>query len=442
MFKYNYDGIPSISKKSEVETSVINQISAAESLIDANAYSMEVIDTKAILSATLTDIDIMIKGVEAAEDKGPWYKRLWEAIKTAFKTLWGYISSFWKWIWGKFKAGKDKIKNGVISFCVKRVWLMKALKWLKDKFPGKKAKETTEDEVDKALDATEAEIQEELKKARMNEFSGFESIIGTEGVWDSIKGFFSSIKKWIKDKIMWFVRNCLVSEEMQEMMEKGIKRTTEESKNTVTTICYINKEKLPIFKDRLSELKDWLVNVSSNSEKVGVKYMNLLGSMTAIYILFLRGDTLGKVATKESFTSEEVHKFLNLCQTALEEELEGNTNIAKSAIDNPNVFTLEAYFKEFKFDDLFPTLEAVSEISEVISNNTKNSDIMKEINSYTEDNIEAKLASFCEDIELAARLGLLSGVMNLNNTASKRLAKIVTEITNKMNNIVSNSASE
>ena len=67
---------------------------------------------------------------------------------------------------------------------------------------------------------------------------------------------------------------------------------------------------------------------------------------------------------------------------------------------------------------------------------------MKEINSYTEDNIEAKLASFCEDIELAARLGLLSGVMNLNNTASKRLAKIVTEITNKMNNIVSNSASE
>ena len=200
MFKYNYDGIPSISKKSEAETFVINQISAAESLIDANAYSMEVIDTKAILSATLTDIDIMIKGTEVAEDKGPWYKRLWEAIKTAFKTLWGYITSFWKWIWGKFKAGKDKIKNGVISFCVKRVWLMKALKWLKDKFPGKKAKETTEDEADKAIDATEAEIQEELKKARMNEFSGFESIIGTEGVWDSIKGFFSSIKKWIKDK--------------------------------------------------------------------------------------------------------------------------------------------------------------------------------------------------------------------------------------------------
>ena len=49
MFKYNYDGIPSISKKSEVETTIIlNQISAAESLIDANAYAMEVIDTKAI----------------------------------------------------------------------------------------------------------------------------------------------------------------------------------------------------------------------------------------------------------------------------------------------------------------------------------------------------------------------------------------------------------
>lgn len=442
MFKYNYDGIPSISKKPEVETTIIlNQISAAESLIDTNAYAMEVIDTKAILSATLTDIDIMLKGTEAAEDKGPWYKRLWEAIKTAFKTLWGYITSFWKWIWGKFKAGKDKIKNGVISFCVKRVWLMKALKWLKDKFPGKKAKETTEDEVNEAIDATEKEIQEELKKARMNEFSGFESIIGTEGIWDSITGFFASIKKWIKDKIMWFVRNCLVSEEMQEMMEKGVKQTKEETAGVATSICYINKEKLPIFKERLTELKDWLLAISSNSEKVGVKFMNLLGAMSAIYLLFLRGDTQGRVVTKESFTSAEVHKFLNLCDEALKEELEGNTNIAKTAIDNPNVFTLEAYFHEFKFDDLFPTLEAVSEMTEVISNNTKNSDIIKEINSYTEDNIEAKLASFCEDIELEGRLGLLSGVMNLNNTASKRLAKLVTEITNKMNSIISNSES-
>ena len=438
MFKYNYDGVPSISVKPKSNEIVLNEITAVESLIDANSYYMEVIDTKSIISSTLVDIDIMIKGTEATEDKGPWYKRLWEAIKIAFKALWGYITSFWKWIWGKFKAGKDKIKNSIIAFCVKRVWLMKALKWLKDKFPGKKAKDTTEKEVEEAIDATEIEIQEELKKARANKFSGFESIIGIESIWESITGFFKSIKNWVMDKIMWFVRNCLVSEEMQEMMEKGVKKTTEESKNTVASFCYINKEKLPIFIERTTELKDWLLTLTSESENVGIKFLNLLGATTAIYILFLSGDTAGKLAYRESIDTTEAKRLMGICKQQLDKELEGNIKIATTAKNNPNVFRLEAYFNEFKFNNLFPTLEAISELSEIISKNTTNANIFKEIESTdeSEEIINSRLKNFCEEDDNKNRLSLLSELISLNNYATKRLAKLVTEITNKMNTIV------
>lgn len=444
MFKYNYDGVPSISVKPKNDEIILNEITAVESLIDANSYSMEVIDTKSIISSTLVDIDIMLKGTEAAEDKGPWYKRLWEAIKSAFKALWGYITSFWKWIWGKFKAGKDKIKNAIISFCVKRVWLMKALKWLKDKFPGRKAKDTTEKEVEEAIDATEREIQEELKKARANEFSGFESIVGTEGIWDSITGFFKSIKNWVMDKIMWFVRNCLVSEEMQEMMEKGVKKTTEETKSKVVSICYINKEKLPVFIERTTELKDWLLSLNSKTENVGIKFLNLLGATTAIYIIFLTGDTAGKLAYRESIDAPEAKRLMEVCKKSLDREFEGNNSIANTAKDNPKVFTLEAYYNEFKFNELFSTMEAVNELAKVINENTTNATMLKEIEDANaiDEIMESKLKNFCEESEGKVRLMILSELISMNNYASKRLAKLVTEITNKMNSIVNSTKEE
>ena len=300
--------------------------SGTESMMDANMLEIELNDINTAMESIVFDLNICINsglklyGLEAddtvstekeesgsTEKKEAWYKRAWKAIKRLFEKLGDYIRIFWTWIKEKFKKLKGGISARLSKFTIKTAWYHNVMDRLKKLFKGKKGEEVTSDQVDKVVEEVESEMRAQTEAVRDGDFSGVESVVGTESLWSTVKGFFGDIKEWVKKKVKSILnKNKTLSVEEIEKIVVG---------NSKLPKFKVNEAIFSKYQSILSEFKGKIEDINESNPKVGnliINYGIVCGLCTSL--LDNEAKIVNKIPSslKDSYSLDEVNSILNV----------------------------------------------------------------------------------------------------------------------------------
>ena len=292
--------------------------SGIESIINSNLLELELVDNDVATESIVYDIESSIyrdKMTYGLEDEGatqttgtkdPWYKRAWAAIKKLFEKLGNYIRTFWTWITEKFKKLKGGISARLSKFTIKFAWVNNTLDRLKKLFKGKKGEEITDDQVDKVVEDLESGMRAQTEAVRDGDFSGVESVVGTESLWSAVKGFFGDIKEWVKNKVKSILnRNKTLSVEEIEKIVAG---------NSKLPKFKINESNFSKYQSIVSDFKGKLEDISESNPKVGnviINYGIVCGLCASLLDNGVKVNNLPS-SLKDSYNLDEVNSILNV----------------------------------------------------------------------------------------------------------------------------------
>ena len=297
--------------------------SGIESIINSNLLELELVDNDVATESIVHDIesfiyrDKMTYGLEedatqTTDKKDPWYKRAWAAIKRLFEKLGEYIRTFWTWITEKFKKLKGGISARLSNFTIKFAWVNNTLDRLKKLFSGKKGEEISGDQVDKVVEDLESEMRAQTEAVRDGDFTGVESVVGTESLWSAVKDFFGGIKNWVKGKVKSILkRNKSLSIEEIEKMTVGKAKLPK---------FKVNTDNLKNYQSIVSEFRDKLEAINESNSKAGNIILNY-GIVCARCILLLDSENRDSASNKlpsslqESYNIDEVKSIYNTLET-------------------------------------------------------------------------------------------------------------------------------
>ena len=291
--------------------------SGVESIINSNLLELELVDNDVATESIVYDIessiyrDKMTYGLEedatqTTGTKDPWYKRAWAAIKKLFEKLGNYIRTFWTWITEKFKKLKGGISARLSKFTIKTAWYRNVMDRLKKLFGGKKGEEVTDDQVDKVVEEVESEMRAQTEAVRDGDFSGVESVVGTESLWSTVKGFFGDIKEWVKKKVKSILnRNKTLSVEEIEKIVTG---------NSKLPKFKVNEASFSKYQSIVSDFKGKLEDISESNPKVGnviINYGIVCGLCASLLDNGVKVNNLPS-SLKDSYSLDEVNSILNV----------------------------------------------------------------------------------------------------------------------------------
>lgn len=291
--------------------------SGIESIINSNLLELELVDNDVATESIVYDIessiyrDKMTYGLEedatqATGTKDPWYKRAWAAIKKLFEKLGNYIRTFWTWITEKFKKLKGGISARLSKFTIKTAWYRNVMDRLKKLFSGKKGEEVTDDQVDKVVEEVESEMRAQTEAVRDGDFSGVESVVGTESLWSTVKGFFGDIKEWVKKKVKSILnKNKTLSVEEIEKIVTG---------NSKLPKFKVNEASFSKYQSIVSDFKGKLEDISESNPKVGnviINYGIVCGLCASLLDNGVKVNNLPS-SLKDSYSLDEVNSILNV----------------------------------------------------------------------------------------------------------------------------------
>ena len=291
--------------------------SGIESIINSNLLELELVDNDVATESIVYDIessiyrDKMTYGLEedatqTTGTKDPWYKRAWAAIKKLFEKLGNYMRTFWTWITEKFKKLKGGISARLSKFTIKTAWYRNVMDRLKKLFSGKKGEEVTDDQVDKVVEEVESEMRAQTEAVRDGDFSGVESVVGTESLWSTVKGFFGDIKEWVKKKVKSILnRNKTLSVEEIEKIVTG---------NSKLPKFKVNEASFSKYQSIVSDFKGKLEDISESNPKVGnviINYGIVCGLCASLLDNGVKVNNLPS-SLKDSYSLDEVNSILNV----------------------------------------------------------------------------------------------------------------------------------
>lgn len=291
--------------------------SGIESIINSNLLELELVDNDVATESIVYDIessiyrDKMIYGLEedatqTTGTKDPWYKRAWAAIKKLFEKLGNYMRTFWTWITEKFKKLKGGISARLSKFTIKTAWYRNVMDRLKKLFSGKKGEEVTDDQVDKVVEEVESEMRAQTEAVRDGDFSGVESVVGTESLWSTVKRFFRDIKEWVKKKVKSILnRNKTLSVEEIEKIVTG---------NSKLPKFKVNEASFSKYQSIVSDFKGKIEDISESNPKVGnviINYGIVCGLCASLLDNGVKVNNLPS-SLKDSYSLDEVNSILNV----------------------------------------------------------------------------------------------------------------------------------